>query len=422
VSPYPVIGQGAESNTACSIFRAPWVIPVCSPVLQDGAVVVAHNKIVAVGPYHELSLRFPDLPLSSCQGVLLPALVNAHIHLDLSIMGSVYPDSPASTMCDWISILLKKREKAHFSGEAMEDAAAKTVIDQYASGVGLMLDIGNLPLQRRDTTGLEIISLLEMLGPSQDAQQAVMNTLADFPSDLPVTAHSPYSTGPDLISFIKKRCRRQGTMFSFHLAENRDESLLLVEGGGCFARFLKQRGAWDQTFPVQGIDSRGVVGYLDDLNLFDDKTLCVHCVHLNDDDILAIAGAGAHICLCPGSNRFLGVGTAPLEKMLAAGMLPALGTDSIASNTLLDLWQEMSLLSQEHPRVDSASILAMATLGGARALHREADFGSLAPNRSGCFLHVQGREYEKVENAEQLLKRLTSCGRPESVSWIKAEL
>jgi len=421
VSSSPVIDQGPDSNFACTIFRAPWVVPVSSPVLNDGAVVVGRNRIIAVGSYHELALRFPDLPSTFCQGILLPALVNAHIHLDLSVMGTVYPDSFDSTMCDWISVLLQKREAANFSQEEIEAAAAKTVSDQYASGVGLMLDIGNLSLQRRDSTSIEIISLLEMLGPSQAGQQAVIATLSDLADNLPVTAHSPYSTGPDLLKFIKRRCRRQETVFSFHLAENEDEALLLVQGEGCFAKFLKQRGAWDQTFPVQGIDSRRVVGYLEDLNILDDGTLCVHCVHLNDEEVKVLAGTGAHVCLCPGSNRFLGVGAAPLEKMLAAGILPALGTDSIASNTSLDLWQEMSILGQEHPRVDPASILAMATIGGAIALHREVDFGSLAPNRRATFLHVQGSEYAKAEDAEQLLECLTSCGRPESVTWVNAE-
>ncbi len=423
MSSSPVIGQGSgNSNKSCCLYRAPWVVPVSSPVLQDGAVVVDDNRIIAVGPYHELARRFPQLPLVSCRGVLLPALVNAHIHLELSILGSVHPDSPNSSMCDWISALLQKRLAANLSKEDIEVAAAKTVIDQYASGVGLMLDIGNQSLQRRDATPIEIISLLEMLAPSQKAQQAVIASFADLPNDISVTGHSPYSTGPDLLKFIKERCRQQETIFSFHLAENEDEALLLIHGEGCFVNFLKQRGAWDKTYPVQGIDSRGVVGYLEDLNLLDAETLCVHCVHLTDEEIRVVAGAGAHICLCPGSNRFLSVGTAPLGKILAAGVLPALGTDSIASNTVLDLWQEMCILRQEHPNVDSASILAMATLGGAMALHREADYGSLAPNRSASFLHIQGKEYEGVGDTRQLLDRLVSCGRPESISRVQAEL
>ncbi len=284
-----------------------------------------------------------------------------------------------------------------------------------------MLDIGNIGLQRRDCKPVEILSLLEMLGPSQAAQRAVIDIISDLSSKQPVTGHAPYSTGPNLLKFIKKRCRQQETIFSLHLAENIDEALLLDKGEGCFAKFLQERGGLDGTFPVAGIDSRDVVGYLENLGILDDKTLCVHCVHLDDREIQLLAGTGTHVCLCPGSNRFLGVGTAPLEKILAAGILPALGTDSIASNPVLDLWQEMSILAEEHQSVDSATILAMATLGGAKALHRETDFGALAPGCRARFLHVEGREYEKAEGADQLLQRLTSCGRPESISWVGDE-
>lgn len=153
----PVIDSGTASvDSASCIFRAPWVVPITSPVLRDGAVVVDHGRIVAVGSYSQLSIRYPNLPLVACQGVLLPALVNAHIHLDLSVMGSVYPDSSPFTMCDWISTLLQQRESADVSQEKIEAAAAATVRDQHASGVGLMLDIGNLRLQRRDSTPLKL--------------------------------------------------------------------------------------------------------------------------------------------------------------------------------------------------------------------------------------------------------------------------
>ncbi len=421
MSPSPVHGQGVTTAHDCRIFRAPWVVPVSSPVVQDGAVVVDRHRILAVGPFRELSLHYPDLPLTSCQGVLLPALVNGHIHLDLSVIGTVQPDFSDSTMCDWIRKLLQKREAANVSQEEIATAAEKTICDQYDAGVGLMLDIGNIGLQRRNYKPVEILSLLEMLGPSWVAQRAVMDIISDLSSKQPVTGHAPYSTGPDLLKFIKKRCGQQETIFSLHLAENIDEALLLDKGEGCFAKFLQERGGVDGTFPVAGIDSRGVAGYLENLGILDDKTLCVHCVHLDDREIQVLAGTGTHVCLCPGSNRFLGVGTAPLEKILAAGILPALGTDSIASNPVLDIWQEMSILAQEHPSVDPATILAMATLGGAKALHRETDFGALAQGCKARFLHVAGREYEKAGRADQLLQRLISCGRPESISWIGDE-
>ena len=84
-----------------------------------------------------------------------------------------------------------------------------------------------------------------------------------------------------------------------------------------------------------------------------------------------LAETKSKVCLCPGSNRYLGAGTAPVENYLRRGILPALGTDSLTSNPVLSLWREMRLLAEEHPAVDPADILRMATLGGAEALGLE---------------------------------------------------
>lgn len=397
------------------MFRAPWIVPVSSPVIADGAVVVDQDTIIAVGPFSDVFSTFPDLPLTNCSGVLLPALVNAHIHLDLSAYGTIFQETESSTMCDWITKLLQKREDANLSDIFLKNAAKKIVQDQYDSGVGLLLDINNTSLGSFDFCPVEIISLSEMLGPSKLSTEAVKSAIQKLPSNQSVTGHAPYSTSPELLRFIKTRCHNNNQLFSLHLAENPDEALLLSEGRGCFSQFLKERGGWDDTFPVHGIDSKGVVGYLHDLGILDERTVCVHCVHVTDAEIRIISDSGAHVCLCPASNKFLSVGTAPLEQLLQNSILPALGTDSIASNPNLDMWEEMALLRESHPDVSPAIIFSIATLGGALAMHYEESYGSLAPGRKSCILHIQDSCYEELGSPEQLLDQLTSHGRPDSI-------
>lgn len=408
----------SRTKSSLQLFRAPWVIPVAAPVLEDGAVVVEGDRIVAVGPYSEMSHQFADLSVTPCSGILMPPLVNAHIHLDLSIYGTVHMDSEGSTMCDWIRALLKKRQEAEHYEEEIRAAAEKAAFEQHAAGVGLMLDIGNVALGTFDSSVPEIKPLFEQLAPSKSAELAVIDTIEQMPDDLALTGHAPYSTTPELLRYIKERCTRQGELFSIHLAENPDESLLLISGEGCFPQFLQERGAWDGTYPITGIDRDGVVGYLDLLGVFDNQTLCVHCVHISPAELAVIASSGAHICLCPQSNRFLGVGTAPLPQMLEHGILPAIGTDSTASNPFMDMWREIALVRQTYPEVAAETVLAMATLGGARAMQREKDYGSLEAGRTSQLLHVEDRRYEGAENGAQLLELLTSCGRPHSISWL----
>lgn len=405
-----------STSSTSTIYRAPWVVPISSAILRDGAVVVDDKRILAVGLYSDIAGRFQAVPVKTCSGVLLPALVNAHIHLELSVYGIVHPPSKHSTMCDWIKELLKTRETSKASIDEIVDAAQKTAQDQYESGVGLMLDIGNIDLGKFNFCPAEIHSLREMLGPSESATQAAIETIGKIPLEQSVTGHAPYSTSPKLLQYIKNRCRNNDQLFSLHLAENVDEGLLLEKGEGCFAKFLKERGGSDSPFPIPGIDSSAVVGYLQQLDIMDSKTLCVHCVHLNDEEIKILADTNVHVCLCPGSNKFLSVGKVRLQALIDQDILPAIGTDSIASNPELDMWQEMALLRKEHPDVAADRILSMATIAGAISMGRHTTYGSLEEGKTARFIHIEGAEYANAANAEQLLECLTTAGRPDSVS------
>ena len=101
-----------------------------------------------------------------------------------------------------------------------------------------------------------------------------------------------------------------------------------------------------------------------------------------------MAAMQAKVCLCPGSNQFLAVGTAPVQGYLKYGILPALGTDSIASNPVLSLWREMSLLAQIKDAPNPALIFAMATMGGAQALGFAHCLGSLETGKNAEILCI----------------------------------
>jgi cytosine/adenosine deaminase-related metal-dependent hydrolase len=131
-------------------------------------------------------------------------------------------------------------------------------------------------------------------------------------------------------------------------------------------------------------------------------------VHVDHDEIRILAGEGSKICLCPGSNRFLEVGKVPLEQFLEAGLLPALGTDSAASNPDLSLWREMALLAEDHPYVEPHVIFAMATQGGAEALGFGNQLGTLAPQKEADLLAVPVPA--TVRSADQLMHYLVTAG------------
>jgi aminodeoxyfutalosine deaminase len=402
-------------HSSVVLYRAPWVIPVSSPIIIDGVIVVKEGRITAVGPWQDLSACYSKSRIVKCSGVLMPGLVNAHIHLELSAFGVVSQKNAESTMCDWVRNLLQKRMAGELSEEEIHFAAEQCARDQFNSGVVALLDTGNTILPKFSGNIPEITSLLELLGPSAKATQTALETLDDLPETVFPTGHAPYSTSPVLLQSIKQQATEKKSVFSLHVEENRDEALLLLFGSGCFYDFLQERDALDGTFPLTANRYKTVIDYLNQMQILDAKTVCVHCVCVSEEDIQILANVKSHVCLCPGSNKFLRVGKAPLEAFLARGILPALGTDSLASNPEISMWHEISLCRKEYPNVASEIILAMATIAGAKAIGRESDYGSLETGKSANFLGIEDEKISTAASEKEVLDILTSIEKPEKV-------
>ncbi|HSR36030.1 MAG TPA: amidohydrolase family protein, partial [Desulfurivibrionaceae bacterium] len=396
------------------IYRAPFVLPVCAPVIVDGAVITEQGRVVAVGRYGDL--KETDAELVDYEGhVITPALVNGHVHLELSHLAALgqEPQGAQGDMPSWIAALLEQRAAAIHLEEAAADARY-ALARLYAGGCAAVIDIGNLPESRTLGEGFKtaISFHQEFLGLAAASQQQAMERLQAAPPDLCCTAHAPYSTGATLLRALKERTRQNKCLFPIHVAESADEIELLRNGTGRFRVFLEERGAWDGSFTPPGV---GAVAYLDRLGVLDAQTLCVHGVHVTAEEIRLLAERGARVCLCPGSNRYMGVGRAPLAAMLAQGILPALGTDSLASNSHLSLWQEMAILREEHPEVPPGEVLAMASRNGARILGIERELGVIAPGVSSSLVAVECA----AKTGDEALEYLTTAGPVIRLEWIE---
>lgn len=404
------------------LHRAPWVVPVAGPVLADGGVVVRAGRIVATGAAADLNRTHPEARILVHDGcVLLPALVNAHLHLELSHLRIPELRPTVVGFTDWIATLLDLRAARPAIGEEVVAAARKLLRQQHLEGVIALGDIGNTDLGRRlapDFPGT-LLHFQEFLGRSARTRTTVQAQIDGAPPEQRFTAHAPYSTHPELIRTLKERARRLRHPFPIHVAEPGSEAEMLSQGSGELFSFLEGRRFLEHPYqPPAAADRPGSVRYLQQLGILDADTLCVHGVHVDEEEAQILADTGSRVCLCPGSNRYLQVGLAPLPLYLAHDILPALGTDSAASNPELSLWREMRLLRDEHPAVDPAVLLAMATLGGARALGLDAHYGSLAPGRSGRMLAVPLPE--PVASADELLAFLTGGTHHLQPAWVDA--
>lgn len=389
---------------------APWVVPVCRSPIKDGGVVTAQGTILAVGERQELLRRYPqaeckDYPAS----VLTPALINGHIHLELSHLADLTTAPLKTSFTNWITHLLELREMRGATGEQVEQAALETARRQYRSGVSVLADIGNTSVGRSLAASFpgELLAFKEYLGFAERTLPKNLDRLDQENETALCSGHAPYSTHPRLLQRLKDRAAALDHVFPIHVAEPVAEGEMIRQGRGEMVDFIRQRGFWDGSFIPR--EHGGSVQYLQDLGILDHRTLCIHAIHVSNEEIRIMAGEGVKVCLCPGSNQFLNTGTAPVREYLDHGILPALGTDSLASNPELSLWREMRILAEQHPTVEADEIFRMATQGGAEALGLGHRLGSMEPGKMADLLAVP--VFETPDNSEQVCRILVRAGK-----------
>lgn len=421
--------------TQSTVIRGSWVIKGISTgtlfkqeALEDGAIVVSGGLIRAIDRYRQIKKDFGHYPVMDQQGsILVPALVNGHCHLELS-HPELYPFHRADESCNgdmtgWIRALLAARENFHRQHAKPEllilEYARKTLQEMYNQGVFFIGDVGNSLASRKIGSGQkpQVRFLLEVLGLTQQAEAKAFERLADIAADelldIDCTPHAPYSTTPALIRAMKRNAAANGRILSIHVAESEGEVEFLKHGTGAFVDFLRKRGAWDKSFCIP---AQTPIHYLDNLGILDSRTICVHCVHLAQSEIAILAARKAKVCLCPGSNRFLGVGRAPVTDLLDHGILPALGTDSRTSNSDVNIWREMRLLREDQPGLSPDSVFAMATYGGADAWGLSAEIGSLETGKKSLILAVDNKE--NADSSLQIFDFLTTAGESVALKWL----
>lgn len=393
------------------LHRARLVVPISQPAIEDGAVVVAGGAILDVGPFQLLRRQWLGAPARDHdETVLLPALINAHAHLDLSgLAGQV---KPQGSMAEWIRSLLALREK--LGEDHLEEARALTLDSLPTFGTGIVGDIissgvfpGGLPNDMIITqTFVEVFGLhnqslevaIDQLSP------AARNLLLDGQESVSLAAHAPYTTSAPLLKQIKQWGTARGKVISVHAAESEEEIHFLHSGLGPLRDLLEERGHEPDKWEHPGC---GAVTYLNRLGFLDPLTLCVHVVQVSREEVNLLQSSGAGVCLCPRSNLFIGHGLPPVQDFLHAQISCSLGTDSLASNTDLNLFEEMSVL-MDKCSVSPEVVLAMATLNGARNLGMASYYGSLEKGKRWLAIRVAATDSEGVVEA----------GRQGDLEWV----
>jgi cytosine/adenosine deaminase-related metal-dependent hydrolase len=206
---------------------------------------------------------------------------------------------------------------------------------------------------------------------------------------------------------LKAKAHRLGRPMAVHVAESAEELEFITTGRGAWAQLLHHRGI---DFSDWGLPAGSPLGHLDSLGLLDGTTLAVHLVHADSRDLSLLEKRGTPMCVCPRSNQALHGCLPDVAGLLAAGPPVALGTDSLASVSSLNLFDEMAFLASAAPQLEPARILAMATIGGAAALGLDREWGALAPGRRARFLYIPLEAGSKRELVSRLVHH--ECSHP----------
>jgi aminodeoxyfutalosine deaminase len=301
---------------------------------------------------------------------MLPGLVNAHTHLELSFLwGKV---APADSLVEWVSRMMPQRAAL---APAADDASAidNAILDMEEAGTAAVGDVANTfasvaPITR---SRLHAVVFRELIGFNADDPAArvaaVRAEIAALASPVRVTLapHAPYSVSPGLFQAIAADPETARGVSSVHLGESLDEVRFLESGDGPFRALLERVGAWN---PSWDVPKCAPVEYLARLGVLSPRLLAVHGVRLRDDELKLLATRGTTLVTCPRSNVWVGSGNPPIERFYASGVRVAVGTDSLASATDLNVFSEIALMHHIAPNVPPARLLASATVDGARAL------------------------------------------------------
>lgn len=374
------------------LLRAAWVCPVARPPLRDGWVHVAAGRITALGQGRAAPAADAMQDLGAA--IVLPGLVNAHTHLELSWLRGRVPPGP--DFLTWVGQLMGART----SFESPDDPVVMTAVRDAvramrASGTAAVGDIANALITPSVLAQMDMPAVVfhELMGfRDTDGQAAVAASRArraalESPGVRVVTApHAPFSVSPELFRAIRDDARGAARpLTSVHVGESRAEVQLLRDGTGPWRDRLEALGVWRSGWVPPG---RGPADYLCDLGVIGAGTLAVHGVQLTDAELARLAACDATLVTCPRSNTWVGVGVPPVTRFLASGVRLAVGTDSLASAPDLNLFGELAELHRLAPEVAPARLVAAATRGGAEALHLADRFGVIAPGQDARLIAV----------------------------------
>ncbi len=382
----------------------------CAP----GAVAIAGGRVLAAGDPDEVLRRAGahavrvDLP----DRLLMPGLVNAHVHLELTAVG---PHRYTGDFVAWLGMVrthlpdpldpLSEANAAYFA-----DAARRGARLSRDAGVTTVGDISRFEQVTQAVAAERMagVSYRELFGLGRPFDESALRHVEGVRRGthrvgamrVGLQPHAPYSAGPRLYD----AAARSRLPVATHLAESDEELRFVAAAEGRFRDMLEQIGRWDDAFAAVYAAAQTPVGWMRPY-LLGRPWLLAHCNYATDDDISTLAETGASVAYCPRASEYFGHKRHRYRDMLDAGVNVCLGTDSIICHGDLSVLAEMRRLHQRD-QADPAGLLAMGTTHGMKALGLDPADATLEAGRTlaAGLIAVRYDPTEPVDALRQVLR------------------
>jgi len=382
-----------------TLHTADLVVPVSSPPIPHGAVVVDGETIVAVGSLEEMGSAHPSAEVTKWEGTLVPGLVNAHTHLQYTSFTEVGAGRHASYV-HWSEAFvqeydLRRGEDWAVTARAGVEQGLRAGVTAYGDVVTDVEAMTALP-----ESGVAGVAYFEIIGVpfdrwEEEVKERVTAILTSTPTSevfrVGLSPHTPYTVDEPVLIDAADLARRLGVRLHVHLAEVDSEDAYYRTGTGPLVERITMRVGRPWTVVARGGSGMGAAEYAHECGLLGPDSHMAHGVYLDREGREILDRSGTYVALCPRSNLTVGADPPPIADYLRENRRIAVGTDSLGSSQSLDLLEDVSLLAElaakggyTEPDLEDR-LLHVATMGGAAALGLDHVIGSLEPGKRADF-------------------------------------
>ena len=394
------------------ILRARTLVTMNGPPIDNGAVVVKGNRIRAAGTLPEIAALFSGTVIDLGEQVLMPGLINAHCHLDYTMLRRAIHAPHGFTA--WVQRL--NAIKRSLQDEDYLAAISQGFTELRKWGTTTVLNIESFPelMSRLPPPPIRTWWFYEMIDVRKrittedllDGAGIFFRKHSDWMGGFGLSPHAPYTASANLYQLASACARQDRMLVTTHIAESVEEAAMFRHASGPLYDLMRSLGR-DMSDCGHGSPLSVLLGN----DLIGPEWIVAHMNELDDPDFALLERTPLHIVHCPASHRYFGHQPFPMDRLRSIGINISLGTDSLASTDSLSLFDEMRAVCNQHPSISPFDAVEMATVNPARALRRPRDLGCVVPKSRADLIALP-----ITPTAKSLYEEIVAYRRP--VDWV----